>query len=271
MDGTVLILDDDAGVLELTALYLKARGFSTLTCDSAQSAMEKFRDAGGAIGILIADVTLPGSSSGVEVAVKLWNLAPKLKILFVSGYSFEDLSGPDSALYHLLSPSCVRFLRKPYSAQDLVARLLELTADSPVVAPPRVVYEALERQTGFDMVYDAVIARTLKGEIRYWNRGAQILYGWTDNQAIGKSITDLLQTEFPEPIEDILNHLRNTGRWEGELCQRTCTGDIVTVSSRWGLRYPALAYSDAGEIEILEINHDINYHAKASAAGASSL
>lgn len=129
MNATVLILDDDAGVLELTALYLKSRGFSTVSCDSAACAFEKVREAGGRIGVLIADVTLP-DSSGVEAALELKRIAPDLKILFVSGYSFEELSGPDSALYHLLPPSSVRFLRKPYSAQDLIARIMELSGDS---------------------------------------------------------------------------------------------------------------------------------------------
>jgi PAS domain S-box-containing protein len=263
MNGTVLILDDDAGVLELTALYLRTRGFSTLTCSSAQSAVAKLQEAGGTIGILIADVTLP-DSSGVEVAVQLKKLTPELKILFVSGYSFEELSGPDSALYHLLPPSSVRFLRKPFSAQDLISRLLELTRDPPAAVPPDVFFEALERQSGLlDLVHDAIIARTLNGEIRYWNRGAEILYGWTKDQAIGKSTGQLLHTVYPEPFQEILDHLRKTGCWEGELCQMSSAGSAVTVSSRWGLRRPGLPYADSGEIEILEVNHDITGEARA--------
>src|SRR5271166_2080426 len=70
MNGTVLILDDDAGVLELTDLHLRSRGFPTLTCHSAASALKKLRDAGGDVEMLIADVNLP-ESSGVEVAFQL--------------------------------------------------------------------------------------------------------------------------------------------------------------------------------------------------------
>ena len=125
MNGAVMVLDDDAGVLELTTLYLRARGFTTVTCASARSAVEQMREAGSDIDILVADVTLP-DGSGVEVAVKLKALAPQLKILFVSGYALDELSSPDSALYHLLPPDSVRFLRKPYSARDLIASVLEL-------------------------------------------------------------------------------------------------------------------------------------------------
>jgi DNA-binding response OmpR family regulator len=75
MHGTVLILDDDAGVLDLTALYLKSKGFSTLACTSAASASQKFEEASGNVAILVADVTL-SDSSGVETALRLKALQP---------------------------------------------------------------------------------------------------------------------------------------------------------------------------------------------------
>jgi two-component system cell cycle sensor histidine kinase/response regulator CckA len=134
MNGPVLILDDDAGVLELTSLYLKARGFSTLTCHSAASALERFQGIGGDLEVLVADVTL-SDGSGVEVAVQLEALAPGLKILFVSGYAIEDLSGRDAALYHRLPAASVRFLRKPYSGHELVSKLVELSSCGSGKAP----------------------------------------------------------------------------------------------------------------------------------------
>jgi CheY-like chemotaxis protein len=77
------------------------------------------------IDVLIADVTL-ADGSGVDVAVRLKELAPQLKILFVSGYALDELSDPDSALYRLLPRDSVRFLRKPYCARELIAGILEL-------------------------------------------------------------------------------------------------------------------------------------------------
>jgi two-component system cell cycle sensor histidine kinase/response regulator CckA len=125
MDGTVLILDDDTAVLELTALYLNSRGFRTLTCHTAASALERLREAGNKVDTLIADVSLP-DCSGVEIACQLKAQAPQLKILFVSGYSREELSRSDAALLHQLPPGSVHFLRKPFSAQELVTALVEL-------------------------------------------------------------------------------------------------------------------------------------------------
>ncbi len=270
MNGTVLILDDEEGVLELTSLYLKTRAFPTLTSNSAASAMEKLREAGGAVEILIADVMLP-DSSGVEIALQLRAMSPGLKILFVSGYSFDELSGSDSALYQQLPAAAVRFLRKPYSAQDLIARILELATPPPSAGPapkatrpdvpqPETVQDALERQTELlDMVHDATIVRNLKGQIRYWNRGAETLYGWTKEQAIGRSTHEMLRTVFPEPFANIEKTLRKDGRWEGVLRHSTWSEGTVMVSSRWVVRPASVRFAGDGDddIEILEINHDI--------------
>lgn len=261
MSGTVLILDDNTGVLELTALYLKSRGFATFMCASAASALEKFREADGVVEILIADVSLP-DGSGVETAVQLKALAPALKILLVSGYSLDDLSATDDSLYHRLPVNDVRFLRKPYSAQDLIASLLELSnapqAKGANVPHSKIVYDALERQAGLlELAHDAVIVRSFDGRIRYWNHGAESLYGWSKKQAIGRLSHKLLKTVFPEPFENIERALRQTGRWEGILRHVTSNESIVVVSSRWAVRIAAVRNTEDDEIEILEINRDI--------------
>jgi PAS domain S-box-containing protein len=266
MTGKVLILDDDAAILELTALYLNKHGFVTLTSLSAASAVKRFDEVAGDIDILIADLTLPGSS-GVEVAAQLQSSSPALKTLFVSGYAVEDWFPKDSSLLERFPADSFRFLRKPYSGNELITKLVELIGPGSLAAQESepvdmghdlpqasVLYETVTRQVGLlELAHDAIIVRTLAGDIRYWNQGAETLYGWTKDQVRGRTTHELLRTFFPEPFQDIEKTLLEHRRWEGELHHTKRDGSRVVVSSRWAVRD-----AEDNQIEILEINRDIS-------------
>ncbi|HEY7618038.1 MAG TPA: PAS domain-containing sensor histidine kinase, partial [Terriglobales bacterium] len=68
--------------------------------------------------------------------------------------------------------------------------------------------------------------------ITYWNKGAERLYGWRREEVLGKSPHQLLQTEFPVPLEEIERHLQEGG-WHGELSHTTRDGRKVVVASSW--------------------------------------
>ena len=85
----------------------------------------------------------------------------------------------------------------------------------------------------FERVDDGVMTRTIDGLINFWNHGAEKLYGWTREEAIGKISHDLLQTQFPQPLEEIESELVQKGRWEGKLVHTTRDGGRVAVQSRW--------------------------------------
>ncbi len=272
MNSTVLILDDDPAVLELTATYLNNNGFDTLTSTSAASALEKFNEAAGRVRILIADLTLP-DRSGVEVAVELKSRAPSLKTLFISGYAPEDWCHDDMALFKGFPADSARFLRKPYSGHELIARLVELagilppgehvwTANGTAQNLPCIgaglqtaaLYDTMTRLAGMlELAHDALIVRSLAGEIRYWSHGAETLYGWSKDQALGRRADELLRTVFPVPFEHIKLVLHATRRWEGDLYHTVRDGGMVTVASRWAVRD-----AEDEQVEILEINRDIS-------------
>ena len=72
----------------------------------------------------------------------------------------------------------------------------------------------------------------MKDVITYWNRGAETLYGWTRDEALGKVTDDLLQTIFPAPPRAITATLTRDGHWEGELVHTRRDGGRVVVASR---------------------------------------
>jgi two-component system, chemotaxis family, CheB/CheR fusion protein len=83
--------------------------------------------------------------------------------------------------------------------------------------------------------------------------GATQCYGWTQEEALGKVMHTLLRTQFPEPLERILDTVRRTGHWHGELDHTHRDGRHVIVDSRWTIQDEHDGEGD----RILEINNDI--------------
>jgi PAS domain S-box-containing protein len=104
-----------------------------------------------------------------------------------------------------------------------------------------------------DLTHDTIFVRDTSDVITYWNRGAEELYGWTSEQAIGRPAHQLLQTIFPMPLDEIRAELLRAGRWEGELTKTKADGRQVVVASRWSLRRDPHDQPNA----VLETNNDI--------------
>lgn len=104
-----------------------------------------------------------------------------------------------------------------------------------------------------DLTHDTIFVRDTRDIITYWNRGAEELYGWTAKQAMGKRSHELLQTAFPDTLDEINAELLRTGRWDGELGYAKADGTRVVVASRWSLRRDEQE-RPAG---VLETNNDI--------------
>src|SRR6266851_4126978 len=104
-----------------------------------------------------------------------------------------------------------------------------------------------------NLTHDSVFVRNMDFAITYWNLGAQELYGWAAEDAIGKHSNQLLQTVFPAPLEDIQAELLSTGRWEGELKRTTAQGTTVVVAARYALRRD----EQTRPVAILETSNDI--------------
>ena len=102
-----------------------------------------------------------------------------------------------------------------------------------------------------DLSPDAIMVRALDGAVKLWSKGAEKLYGWTKEEATGQKAHSLLQTEFPEPLEKIIEHLSNGRDWTGELVQKTKDGRTRVVQSFW---HPEIRDTEA---EIFDSNVDI--------------
>jgi PAS domain S-box-containing protein len=115
------------------------------------------------------------------------------------------------------------------------------------------VAERTQQASLLNLTHDTIFVRDMAFVITYWNRGAQELYGWAAQEAIGRRSDDLLATIFPAPLDDILSELLRVGRWEGELKRKKADGTEVSVASRWSLRLD----EQQRPVAIMETSNDI--------------
>jgi PAS domain S-box-containing protein len=123
-------------------------------------------------------------------------------------------------------------------------------------------YKQMEQDLAFraallDQAYDAILARDEDGTIRYWNKGAEELYGYIAEEAIGKVSHTLFQTKSVTDEEPSIHEMTEIvfspqGLWEGELVHRLADGKAITVLSR-----QKVIQEDTGSRIILEANRDI--------------
>lgn len=96
--------------------------------------------------------------------------------------------------------------------------------------------------------YEPMLAWRLDGAIEFWNTGAERLYGFASDEALGRSSHSLLQTKFPIEFFELRSRLRSERYWSGELRHICKDGHEVIVDSRMQL---------LGDDTVLEVHRDI--------------
>ncbi|MBE9005417.1 response regulator [Fortiea sp. LEGE XX443] len=92
-----------------------------------------------------------------------------------------------------------------------------------------------EQAALLDVATDAIFVRDLDDQILFWNKAAESLYGWKQNEAIAKKTQELWQEKNLSPLQEALRLLIKNGSWQGELHQTTASNKKIIVESRWTL------------------------------------
>jgi PAS domain S-box-containing protein len=116
-------------------------------------------------------------------------------------------------------------------------------------ADPNVTFARAERLADLlTLSYEPMLVWTLDGAIEFWNAGAELLYGFTPHEAVGRSSHVLLQTKFPIELAELRAALRKQRHWSGELRHVCKDGREVIVDCRMQLL-------DDGTV--IEVNRDV--------------
>jgi len=113
---TVLIVEDEKAILELSRRILERLGYRVLTAGTPEEALIRAREYAGPIHLLLTDVVMP-QMNGKELAKRLKDIIPGLKCLFMSGYTANAIAR------HGILDEGISFLQKPFSAQDAAVKV----------------------------------------------------------------------------------------------------------------------------------------------------
>lgn len=114
-----LVVDDDEMVRSVLEGYLENLGFEVMVAASGEEGIRLFRDEAAAIDCVILDYWMPGMG-GHETLVELRRIKPGCPVILASGYDEEQVVG------RLGEDHSIGFIKKPFSASDLIARLRTL-------------------------------------------------------------------------------------------------------------------------------------------------
>ncbi|MHB8121599.1 MAG: ATP-binding protein [Desulfuromonadaceae bacterium] len=120
----ILLVEDEAAILELAAMMLEKLGYAVLKAHSPADALVVAREHVGEIDLLMTDVIMPGMN-GRDLAKQLLSSYPGMKCLFMSGYTADVIA------HHGVLDEDVHFIQKPFSLTAMAAKVREVLDSNP--------------------------------------------------------------------------------------------------------------------------------------------
>jgi PAS domain S-box-containing protein len=240
----ILYLEDSPVDVELSQAVLGKDGLKCeVTVVDTREDYVAALEAGG-YDLILADYQLP-SFDGMAALEIAREKSPELPFIFVSGAMGEEIA-----------TESLKRGATDYVLKERLARLPGSMRRALIEAEERRRLKQVERRLReqaemLDLAQDAIFAWEMGGAISYWNRAAEEIYGYTQEEAIGRVTHELLETQAVGGVNALLDLLRLSGRWEGELRHRTKGGREIIVDSRLAL------IELNGQRVVLESNRDI--------------
>jgi PAS domain S-box-containing protein len=237
----ILMVDDQPSKLLTYEVILAELGENLIKARSASEALSILLKTD--IAVVLMDVSMP-DLDGFELAdvIRQHPRFQKTAIIFISGVHLADsdkIQGYRSGAVDYISvpviPEVLRAKISIFADLHRKSRSLEMLNNELERRVTERTEELRSRAELLDLASEAIITRDLHGAIRFWNAGAESLYGWHRDEALGKDIHALLHTVFPVSRDAVEASLRNRGSWVGNLRQKTKDGTDVIVACRKNL------------------------------------
>ena len=116
---TILVVEDEDGLRRLAERTLKSAGYQVLTAANGGEALLLLEQFDGPVHLMLTDVVMPGMS-GRDLAERLREIRPEVKVLYSSGYT------DDTILLHGVLHDAADFIGKPYPLADLLRKVREV-------------------------------------------------------------------------------------------------------------------------------------------------
>lgn len=231
--------------------------------DKALELVQGALNNGWRYAMAFMDLRMPPGWDGVQTTLNLWKADPDLQIVFCtaySDYSWEQMMGM------LKNPERVLILKKPFDTIEVLQLAHGLTekwslfeaarrnADdlnraveirtSELQAANLLLHSEIEKHKAatehirnllalIENAREAILVWNMDGRIGFWNHGAEAVYGWSAKEAIGRKVAELLLDDLQgSEIVRARAAVLETGRWTGELNQRTKNGHTITTECR---------------------------------------
>ena len=278
--------------LAATALYVGASSLVALVCATFRDALLQVERSAAALSASEARVRIAQEAArigsfewNIQTGVNTWS--PELEAMhglppggFASSQpAWEQLVHPDDRAeavrkveealetglpkvgeWRVVWPDgSIHWLSGRFQAfRDSSGRLLRLTGVNIDISDRKRVEAALRQQVEIiNLSLDAIFVWRLTGGIESWNRGAEVLYGFTAEEARDRITHDLLKTRLPAPRAQFQAELKRRRQWEGELVHTTKDGQQIAVWVRM------LLVRNDGVERVLETTRDISERRRA--------
>lgn len=255
----ILHLDDSPIDAELIEYRLKTGG---VDCEITHvDNREKFEAAlaGNEFEIILCDYNLPGFD-GISALRIVREKQPVIPVMLISGSLNEEEA-----------VKCLQYGATDYLLKQRLDRLpsavMRALAEVENIRKRQQDEARIREQAAFlDKARDAIYVRDLDQRIIYWNDGAERLYGWNAEEALGKRADELFSKDGTSRHAEAQRAILEKGEWMGELSQSTKSGRNIIVESRRNL----LTDAQGKPKSVLIINTDVTERKQSVMALAES-